>query len=100
MKLVIAVVNDEIAGGMVEKMVNKGIGLTKLPSSGGFLRHGSTTLLSGVEDEEVQMLVQTIKDYTQKKKLEKLDDESGKSKKLDEGMATIFVVPVEKMLHF
>ncbi|MEA1962181.1 MAG: cyclic-di-AMP receptor [Bacillota bacterium] len=98
MKLVMAVVNDQIAPGLVEKLVQKNIPVTRLASSGGFLRHGSTTLMSGVEGEEVQVVIQTIKDYTEKKKLERLEGNQCPDK-VKEGLATVFIMPIEKMLH-
>ena len=52
MKLVIAIVQDEDAGRVVSALMDKGFGVTKLATTGGFLRAGNTTLISGVEDEK------------------------------------------------
>lgn len=100
MKLVIAVVSDTYAPGLVEKLINKGVAVTRLASSGGFLRRGNSTLLIGVEDDEVQVVIQTVKDFTEKKKLERLEDTNSKKKDINEGLATIFILPIEKILHF
>ncbi len=100
MKLVISVVNNQIVPGLVEKLLEKGIKVTRLASSGGFLRKGNTTLISGVEDDEVQLAVQTIKDFTEKKKLENIKEFSDKKKAIEEGLATLFVVQVENTMHF
>ena len=48
MKLVIAIVQDEDAGRVVSALMDKGFGVTKLATTGGFLRAGNTTLISGV----------------------------------------------------
>ena len=53
MKLVIAIVQDEDAGRVVSALMDKGFGVTKLATTGGFLRAGNTTLISGVEDERL-----------------------------------------------
>ena len=53
MKLVIAIVQDEDAGRVVSALMDKGFGVTKLATTGGFLRAGNTTLISGVEDEKL-----------------------------------------------
>ncbi len=53
MKLVIAIVQDEDAGRVVSTLMDKGFGVTKLATTGGFLRAGNTTLISGVEDERL-----------------------------------------------
>lgn len=50
MKLIIAIVQDEDASRLVGQLMNDGFGVTKLATTGGFLRAGNTTLLVGVED--------------------------------------------------
>lgn len=98
MKLVMVIVNDEVITGLTEKLLQKGFRITRLPSTGGFLRRGNTTLMSAVEDDDVQVLIQTIKAYIEKKKLEQLDEPNGQVN-LNQGMATLFVLSLDKMLH-
>ena len=50
MKLLIAIVQDEDASRLVSALMNEGYGVTKLATTGGFLRAGNTTLLIGVDD--------------------------------------------------
>ena len=52
MKLIIAIVQDEDTSRLVSKLMNEGYGVTKLATTGGFLRAGNTTLLLGVDDEK------------------------------------------------
>ena len=52
MKLVIAIVQDEDASRLVNKLMGEGFGATKLATTGGFLRAGNTTLLIGVDDDK------------------------------------------------
>lgn len=52
MKLIIAIVQDEDASRLVSALMNDGYGVTKLATTGGFLRAGNTTLLVGVDDEK------------------------------------------------
>ena len=52
MKLIIAIVQDEDASRLVSKLMTEGYGVTKLATTGGFLRAGNTTLLVGVDDEK------------------------------------------------
>ena len=54
MKLIIAIVQDEDAGRLVSALMDKGFGVTKLATTGGFLRAGNTTLISGVQDEKLE----------------------------------------------
>ncbi len=54
MKLVIAIVQDEDSGRLVSALMSDGYGVTKLATTGGFLRAGNTTLLVGVSDDKLQ----------------------------------------------
>ena len=53
MKLIIAIIQDEDANRLVGALMNEGYGVTKLATTGGFLRSGNTTLLVGVDDERM-----------------------------------------------
>lgn len=100
MKLIIAIVNEQIAPGLIEEMTSKGFGVTGMSSSGGFLHKGNRTILSAVEEDEAPLLLQLVKEYTQKKKLQNIQDEIHKKKAVNEGMVTAFVVPIEKVFHY
>ena len=54
MKLGLFVVEDAKADRTVDQLVEQGLRVTRLASTGGFLRRGNTTLLVGAEDEELQ----------------------------------------------
>jgi len=54
MKLIIAIVQDEDASRLISTLMNEGYSVTKLATTGGFLRAGNTTLLLGGEDDRVQ----------------------------------------------
>jgi uncharacterized protein YaaQ len=62
MKLVIAIVRDIDAGVVIEELVSHDHRVTRMASTGGFLRRGNVTLLIGVEDEHVQDVVNILKD--------------------------------------
>ncbi len=51
MKLIVAIVQDEDASRLIGELMSEGFGVTKLATTGGFLRAGNTTLLLGVEDD-------------------------------------------------
>ena len=52
MKLIIAIVQDEDSSRLVSNLMNEGYSVTKLATTGGFLRAGNTTLLLGVDEEK------------------------------------------------
>lgn len=49
MKLVIAIVQDDDAMDLIEELTDKNYRVTKLATTGGFLKSGNTTLMIGVE---------------------------------------------------
>lgn len=60
MKLVIAIVQDEDVHMLMDDLMEKKYRVTKLASTGGFLRAGNTTLLIGIEDEKVDEVMKII----------------------------------------
>ena len=62
MKLVMAIINDEDAFSIMDLLSEKRFSVTKLASTGGFLRSGNTTLICGVEDDRVAELTGVIED--------------------------------------
>jgi uncharacterized protein YaaQ len=62
MKLVVAIVQDQDAGSLIVDLTDKEFRVTKLASTGGFLKAGNTTLLIGVEDEQVPDVVRIIEE--------------------------------------
>lgn len=54
MKLAVFVVDDAKADESVDALVGQGFRVTRLASTGGFLRRGNTTLLVGIEEHEVE----------------------------------------------
>ena len=68
MKLIIAIVQDEDASRLVSKLMNEGFGVTKLATTGGFLRAGNTTLLVGVDDEKFDAAMAVIEKVCKSRK--------------------------------
>lgn len=60
MKLIIAIVQDEDASRLISNLMSEGFGVTKLATTGGFLRSGNTTLLVGIDDEKFDSAMKTI----------------------------------------
>ena len=50
MKLMIAIVQDEDAGKLIGELMDQNFGVTKLATTGGFLKSGNTTLLIGIDE--------------------------------------------------
>lgn len=60
MKLIVAIVQDQDAQNVISDLTEKEYRVTKLASTGGFLKAGNTTILSGVEDAQVEEVVEII----------------------------------------
>ncbi len=61
MKLILAIIQDEDAPATLQALVERGYRVTRIASTGGFLRQGNTTLLIGVEDHQVPEVVEILR---------------------------------------
>lgn len=61
MKLLVFVVESSLADATVDALVEQGFRVTRLASTGGFLRRGNTTLLVGVEENLVDRAMAIVK---------------------------------------
>ena len=68
MKLIIAIVQDEDSSRLISKLMQDGFSVTKLATTGGFLKAGNTTLLLGVGEERVQEAVHLIESVCKSRK--------------------------------
>ena len=62
MKLIIAIVRDTDDGPVVERLTGQGHRVTRVASTGGFLRRGNVTLLIGTEAEHVQPVIDILRE--------------------------------------
>ncbi|NLG27269.1 MAG: hypothetical protein GX557_05130 [Chloroflexi bacterium] len=60
MKLVLAIVRDEFAGDVVAALNEKGMSVTRISSTGGFWRRGNVTLVIGLEEDQLDLAMETI----------------------------------------
>jgi uncharacterized protein YaaQ len=61
MKLVIAVVQDEDSEAAVQALTEREHRVTRLATTGGFLRRGNTTLMIGVDGAQVDDVVAVLR---------------------------------------
>lgn len=67
-KLIIAIVQDEDASRLINNLMTEGYRVTKLATTGGFLRAGNTTLLVGVEDDKLDNAMSVIEKVCKSRK--------------------------------
>ncbi|MBL7064537.1 MAG: cyclic-di-AMP receptor [Anaerolineae bacterium] len=62
MRLIIAIVRDVDAESVIDQLVTRSHRVTRVASTGGFLRRGNVTLLIGVEEQHVQPVIDVLRD--------------------------------------
>ncbi len=62
MKLILTIISDHDNETVSQALIGKGFRVTRIASTGGFFRRGSSTLMIGVSDEKVDEAMQTIRD--------------------------------------
>jgi uncharacterized protein YaaQ len=62
MKLIFAIVQDDDALSLNDTLNEEGFRVTKLATTGGFLKEGNTTLIVGVDDEKVNHVLARIEE--------------------------------------
>ena len=70
MKLIIAIVNNDDSNAVQTALTEGGFFVTKLATSGGFLKKGNTTFFIGTNDDKVDDCISVIKAKA-KKRVEK-----------------------------
>jgi uncharacterized protein YaaQ len=61
MKLIYVIVRNIDSSYVTEALNKKGFYVTKLASTGGFLREGNTTLMIGTDEEKVDTVIDIVK---------------------------------------
>ena len=64
MKMILAIIRDIDNEAVTQSLVEASYRVTRIASTGGFLRRGYSTLLIGVEDEKVDSAIELIRDNT------------------------------------
>ncbi len=84
MKMIVAIIRDHDNEPVSNALINAGFRVTRIASTGGFLRRGSSTLMIGTDPDKVEQAIQLIRDNTSV-----LDDQGQKR-------ATLFVLDVKE----
>lgn len=108
MKLVVAIIHDEDAHDLMTALGEAKIGVTKLASTGGFLRAGNTTVIIGVEKGLVESVLEIIKENCKVRKeitttTSMMTEASGfmaMPMEVTVGGATVFILDVSQFHKF
>lgn len=89
-KLVIAVIQNEAADGVVDALLEAEFRATRLASTGGFLRRGNTTLMVGADEEQVDLVLDLIRQHARS------GVAPGEGNGPQSAAATVFVLDLEE----
>lgn len=107
MKLLIVIVQDVDANFLLDALMEKDYRITKLATTGGFLKRGNTTLLLGVEEEKLDDVMDIIEKNCKKRTttttIQNPALETGVFQtipmQINVGGAVVFMVDVEKYIR-
>lgn len=83
MKLLFAIIKDDDVDNVIGALTSDNFRVTRVASTGGLFRKGSTTLLIGVDDEQVEPAIALLRKNTT-------------AVANEQKRATVFVVPVSR----
>jgi uncharacterized protein YaaQ len=109
MKLIVAVVQDQDSNRLLKTLTDHNFRVTKLATTGGFLKSGNTTFMIGVEDIRVEKALNLIKENGRKRDqmIAPVSPMGGNADsyvpypvEVEVGGATVFVLPVDEFHQF
>lgn len=62
MKMIVTILNNEVVNTLAEILASAGFTTTHIDSTGGFFREGNSTLMVGVDDDQVEEALQLIRE--------------------------------------
>ena len=68
MKMLLAIINSDDAHSVMNHLMEAGFQITKLATTGGFLRAGNVTILIGLEDSRLDEAMDLIRKYSNTRK--------------------------------
>ena len=99
MKMIAAMVQDQDAYELLGALVEKGYRATRVQATGGFLQRSNVAVFIGVEDEEVEKVLEIIRQHCKTRKAKVYPSEAPhllEPMEVEIGGAVIFVWDVEK----
>ncbi|HET9493580.1 MAG TPA: cyclic-di-AMP receptor [Chloroflexia bacterium] len=99
MKLVLAVVSNQATEGITDALLAAGFRATRMASTGGFRREGNTTIMMGVEDEDIEPVLAILRSGVLVGVSRKAVPPPGEGNGQGSGRGAVFVLPLEGYFH-
>jgi len=96
MKLIYAIIQDEDERNLTRALIENDFSVTRVSSSGGFLKKGNTTLMMGVDEKRIDEIFEIIRSHSTRRSMQAPDG----SGTVSTGGATVFMVDAERFAKF
>lgn len=103
MKLVLAIVSNQAAERITDALLAAGFRATRLASTGGFRREGNTTVMMGVDDEDVEPVLAILRSGVHTPQSRKAAQQAAQQAAQGQaqpnqpsGRGAVFVLPLEE----
>ncbi len=108
MKLLFAIVQNDDQKALTNALIERSISVTRIASTGGFLRGGNSTLMIGVEEGKLEEALEIIKKQSSRRHIVTVPatgiphniDSVAMPMTVTVGGATVFVLEVENSFKF
>lgn len=105
MKLIITIVSNDDSSILQKELVKQRFFVTKLSSTGGFLKNGNTTFMIGAKDQDVDTIINIISEHSRTRKemiptsvARDFGISVSQPTEVTVGGATLFIIDVEKIV--
>ena len=104
MKLILAIMSNDDSPAVSSALTKENYQVTRLATTGGFLRAGNTTLIVGTDDDKIERAIEVIGEYSRRRTevVPSTAYDIGRYAsfpvEVQVGGATIFVIDVEKFI--
>lgn len=103
MKLLFAIVQNDDQKALTYALIERNISVTRIASTGGFLRGGNSTLMIGVEPDRMDETLQIIQEHSRRRQVVTVPasgiphniDSAAMPMSVTVGGATVFVLDVQ-----
>ena len=102
MKMVLAIINYDDSQYVISSLMKAGFSITKLATTGGFLKAGNVTILIGLDESKLDECFDIIREHSSRKQIMPATAELGMGffpstpVQVEVGGATVFVLNVER----
>ncbi len=99
MKLVISIINTVDRESVIEGLIQNGYCATQINSIGGFTGKENITVLTAVNEENVEKVIETIKQHTKSQTVDVSQELNREVLYAKVNGTTVFVIDIEKFIQ-